>query len=279
MKVLSLFDGISAGQVALERAGIECDYFSSEIDKYAIKVTQANYPDTIQLGDVTQLKNQPCDLLLAGSPCQGFSFAGKQLNFNDERSKLFFEFVRIKEESAPKYFLLENVRMKQEYQDIISDILGVSPIKINSALVSGQNRTRLYWTNIPFLRPNDRGIEFKDILETDVDKKYYVSQHQLSRLVLGDLVRAGGVCFQNPGKEMSKCPCLMARHYKGISGRDYYPAVIEPDGLRKLAPEECEKLQTFPVGYTKGISDTQRFKSLGNSWTVDVISQILKGTK
>jgi site-specific DNA-cytosine methylase len=276
MKVLSLFDGISAGQLALQRAGIKCDYYASEIDKYAIKVTQANYPDTTQLGDVTQIKNQSCDLLLAGSPCQGFSFAGKQLNFNDERSKLFFEFVRIKEESAPKYFLLENVRMKQEYQDIISDILGVPPIKINSALVSGQNRTRLYWTNIPFIRPNDRGIEFKDVLEADVDKKYYVSQHQLSRLVLGDLVRAGGVCFQNPGKEMSKCPCLMARHYKGISGRNYYPAVVEPDGLRKLAPEECEKLQTFPVGYTKGISDTQRFKSLGNAWTVDIVAHILR---
>jgi site-specific DNA-cytosine methylase len=279
MKVLSLFDGISAGQVALERVGISCDYYASEIDRYAIKVTQANYPDTTQLGDVTQIKNQSCDLLLAGSPCQGFSFAGKQLNFEDERSKLFFEFLRIKEESSPKYFLLENVKMKQEYQDVISKLVGVQPIKINSALVSGQNRTRLYWTNIPFLIPNDKGIEFKDILETGVDKKYYVSERQLGRLDLGNLSRAGGVCFQHPGKEMSKCPCLMARHYKGISGREYYPVVMETDGLRKLSPEECEKLQTFPVGYTKSVSDTQRYKALGNSWSVDIISRILKGTR
>ena len=277
MKVLSLFDGISAGQVALERAGIECDYYASEIDKYAIKVTQANYPGTTQLGDVTQLKNQPCDLLLAGSPCQGFSFAGKQLNFDDDRSKLFFEFIRIKEESQPEFFLLENVRMKQEYQDVISNLLGVEPIKINSSLVSGQNRTRLYWTNIPFSPPTDRGIQFKDILETDVDKRFYVTEHHLSRIVLGDLTRVGGVCFKHPGKEMSKCPCLMARHYKGISGREYYPAVVEPDGLRKLSPEECEKLQTFPVGYTDHVSNTQRFKSLGNSFTVDVIASIVSG--
>lgn len=278
MKVLSLFDGISAGQVALESAGITCDYYASEIDKYAIKVTQANYPDTIQLGDVTQLKNQPCDLLLAGSPCQGFSFAGKQLNFDDERSKLFFEFLRIKEESSPEFFLLENVKMKQEYQDVISKLVGVEPIKINSSLVSGQNRTRLYWTNIPFTVPTDKNIQFKDILE-NADKKYYVSQKQLERLAIGDLSRAGGVCFKRPGKEMNKCPCLMARHYKGISGRDYYPVVVEPDGLRKLSPEECEKLQTFPRGYTKSVSDTQRFKALGNSWTVDIISHILKGTQ
>ena len=277
MKVLSLFDGISAGQVALERAGIECDYYASEIDKYAIKVTQANYPGTTQLGDVTQLKNQPCDLLLAGSPCQGFSFAGKQLNFDDDRSRLFFEFIRIKEESQPEFFLLENVRMKQEYQDVISNLLGVEPIKINSSLVSGQNRTRLYWTNIPFSSPADKGIQFKDILETGVDKRFYVTEHHLSRIVLGDLTRVGGVCFKHPGKEMSKCPCLMARHYKGISGREYYPAVVEPDGLRKLSPEECEKLQTFPVGYTDHVSNTQRFKSLGNSFTVDVIASIVSG--
>lgn len=153
INVLSLFDGISCGQVALERAGIKVNnYFASEIDKHAIKVTQSNYPNTIQIGDVTKVKGADLpkiDLLIGGSPCQGFSFAGKQLNFNDIRSKLFFEFVRLLEETKPKYFLLENVKMKKEYQNIITEYLEVEPITINSNLLSAQNRTRYYWTNIP----------------------------------------------------------------------------------------------------------------------------------
>ena len=168
--VLSLFDGVSCGQIALNRIGIKYDnYFASEIDKHAIKVTQANFPNTIQLGDVTKVKVSDLpkiDLLIGGSPCQGFSFAGKQLNFDDTRSKLFFEFVRLKNELQPKYFLLENVKMKREYQDIISSYLGVKPIIINSNLVSAQNRVRYYWTNIPTKGlPNDRGILLKDITE------------------------------------------------------------------------------------------------------------------
>ena len=180
MNVLSLFDGISCGQIALERAGIKVDnYFASEIDKYAIKVTQKNYPNTIQLGDVCNIKCNELpkiDLLIGGSPCQGFSFAGKQLNFNDPRSKLFFEFVRILKEVKPKYFLLENVKMKKEYQNVISEHLGVEPIEINSALVSAQDRKRLYWTNIPNInKPDDKGILLSDILETEVDDKYYIN--------------------------------------------------------------------------------------------------------
>lgn len=168
--VLSLFDGMSCGQIALNRVGIEYDnYFASEIDKHAIKVTQTNYPNTIQLGDVREIKaeNLPkIDLLIGGSPCQGFSFAGKQLNFDDPRSKLFFEYVRLKNELNPKYFLLENVKMKKEYQDIISSYLGVEPIMINSNLVSAQNRVRYYWTNIPVIGlPNDKGVLLKDITE------------------------------------------------------------------------------------------------------------------
>ena len=170
INVLSLFDGISCGQIALERAGVEVEnYFASEIDKHAIKVTQANYPNTKQLGDVrnvTAEKLPKIDLLIGGSPCQGFSFAGKQLNFDDPRSKLFFEFVRLKNELQPKYFLLENVKMKKEYQDIISSYLGVEPIMINSNLVSAQNRVRYYWTNIPVKGlPKDRCILLKDITE------------------------------------------------------------------------------------------------------------------
>jgi len=173
MNVLSLFDGMSCGQLALQRAGFEVDrYMACEIDKYGMQVTRKNFPNTIQMGDVCALKGEnlpPIDLLMGGSPCQGFSFAGKQLNFEDPRSALFFEFVRLLKETKPKYFLLENVRMKQEYQDVISEHLGVKPIMINSALVSAQNRVRLYWTNIPgLIQPEDKGIVLKDILESGV---------------------------------------------------------------------------------------------------------------
>jgi len=170
LNVLSLFDGISCGQVALNNVGIKVNnYFASEIDKHAIKVTQSNYPNTKQIGDVTKVKANDLpkiDLLMGGSPCQGFSFAGKQLNFEDPRSKLFFEYVRLKNELNPKYFLLENVRMKKEYKDIISSYLGVEPIMINSNLVSAQNRVRYYWTNIPVKGlPNDKDVLLKDITE------------------------------------------------------------------------------------------------------------------
>ena len=180
MNVLSLFDGISCGQLALQRAGIKVDkYYASEIDKNPIQITQKNYPNTIQIGDVSNVdgkKYKGIDLLIGGSPCQGFSIAGKQLNFIDPRSRLFFEFVRILEEAKPKYFLLENVKMKQEYRDIISKYLGVEPIEINSSLVSAQNRKRLYWTNIPNIeKPKDKGILLNTILENEVDEKYYIN--------------------------------------------------------------------------------------------------------
>ena len=174
MNVLSLFDGMSCGRLALDRLGIEVDqYYAAEIDKYAIQVTQENWPETIQLGDVTQIKGKDLpkiDLILAGSPCQGFSFAGKQLAFDDPRSALFFEFVRILKECSPKYFLLENVKMKKEFLNIITQQVGAEPILINSALVSAQNRQRYYWTNIPGVeQPENRGIVLRDILETNPD--------------------------------------------------------------------------------------------------------------
>lgn len=197
LKVLSLFDGMSCGQLALQRLGIEVDtYYASEIDKYAIQVTQANFPETIQVGDVCNLKAedyQDVDLILAGSPCQGFSFAGKQLAFDDPRSALFFEFIRLLKEIKPKYFLLENVRMKQQFQDVITeqvsacypefeggDLFGsqIKPILINSALLSAQNRQRLYWTNIPNIeQPEDKGIVLRDILEDDVEDHYLAGEH------------------------------------------------------------------------------------------------------
>ena len=181
MNVLSLFDGSACTRVALDRLRIPVTrYYASEVDKYAIKVAMKNYPDIVQVGDVCNLHTEKgiwwsskrgidpikIDLLVGGSPCQGFSFAGKQLNFDDPRSKLFWEYVRLLKELKPKYFLLENVRMKQEYQDVISDALGVKPIAINSRLLSAQNRQRLYWTNIPNVtQPEDKGLVLQDILE------------------------------------------------------------------------------------------------------------------
>ena len=181
MKVLSLFDGMSCGMIALDRLGIKVDtYYASEVDKYAIQVSQKNYPEIIQIGDVCDIKAedyQDIDLILSGSPCQGFSFAGKQLAFDDPRSSLFFEFVRLLKEIKPKYFLLENVNMKKEFLDVISEQVsscypelpfGIERIKINSALVSAQNRVRWYWTNIPGVdQPEQRGIVLRDILETN----------------------------------------------------------------------------------------------------------------
>tara|TARA_R100000541_G_scaffold45288_1_gene52294 strand:+ start:1786 stop:3261 length:1476 start_codon:yes stop_codon:yes gene_type:complete len=181
MKVLSLFDGMSCGQIALHELGIPVDeYYASEIDKYAISIAQKNFPNTIQLGDVRTIKGKDLpeiDLLMGGSPCQGFSFAGKQLNFDDPRSALFFEFLRVLKEVKPQYFLLENVRMKKEYQDVITAHMGVEPIMINSALVSAQNRVRLYWTNIPNVeQPEDRGLVLGDILDDFVEFKYYAGK-------------------------------------------------------------------------------------------------------
>ena len=182
MNVLSLFDGMSCGRIALERLGIPVDnYYASEIDKYAIQVSQANYPDIIQVGDVTELDLSTLpkiDLVMGGSPCQGFSFAGKQLAFDDPRSALFFEFHKAISYLQPKYFLLENVRMKKEYLDIISEYMGVEPIFINSSLVSAQSRQRYYWTNIPGIeQPEERGIVLRDILEDQVGSEHYVGDN------------------------------------------------------------------------------------------------------
>ena len=185
MKVLSLFDGMSCGRIALDQLGIPVEkYYASEIDKYAMQVSAANYPDIEQVGDICNLDPkdyQDVDLMLAGSPCQGFSFAGKQLAFDDPRSALFFEFIRLLKAIKPKYFLLENVRMKKEFLQVISEQVsecypeipfGIEPIFINSSLLSAQSRQRYYWTNIPGIQqPEDRGIVLRDILETETDER------------------------------------------------------------------------------------------------------------
>lgn len=378
IKVLSLFDGMSCGQLALQRLGIEVDtYYASEIDKYAIQVTQANFPNTIQIGDVCNVDPkdfEDIDLITCGSPCQGFSFAGKQLAFDDPRSALFFEFIRILKEIKPKYFLLENVRMKQEFQDIITDQVSlcypefqggdlfggkIKPSLINSALVSAQNRLRLYWTNIPNIeQPIDKNIILEDILIKQDTESYALSDLANKRAKDNPRSRA----FK-PGQE--KSGALLANQYKqstdslyalkepkqvgvavDINGHDILKRVYSPEGKsptlntmgggnrepkvlsgawrarsyddkgqrvkwkeskpkqmlelrkdqksnsigsvqkdsvvvqdlswRKLLPLECERLQTVPDNYTNHVSNSQRFKMLGNGWTIDVIAHILK---
>lgn len=309
MNVLSLFDGMSCGRLALDRAGVPVDnYYASEIDRHAIDVGRRNWPKNIYLGDVTKvtrkmwredwLEENPIDLLMGGSPCQGFSMAGRRLNFDDPRSKLFFEYVRLLKEFKPKYFLLENVRMKQEAQDVITEYLGVEPVAINSSLLSAQNRYRLYWTNIPFEMPEDRGLKLKDILEdgwvTDRDKshcldanyfkggnlKQYFEKHRRQLVFSADgLCHVGDADLKGHGYNRrvyhpeGKSPALAA-----ASGGNLEPKVLASDTeWRKLTPLECERLQTVPDGYTEGVSNTQRYRMLGNGWTVDVIAHILKG--
>jgi len=314
MNVLSLFDGMSCGQIALDKLGIKVDnYFASEIDKHAIKVALKNYPKTRHVGSVEFVNgsNFPkIDLLIGGSPCQGFSFAGKQLNFEDPRSKLFFEFVRVLKETKPKYFFLENVKMKKEYQNIISEYLGCEPVIINSSLVSAQNRVRLYWTNIPNItQPSDKGVLVKDITLDDSDKigamrgRYIVDGKRQDYKM-----KTAGMTTQRiklRKDEKSNCITTVSKdNYlvklfntnpsgNGMNGWVYHtnaksPTVttnkgegnkISHDGVwyRKLTPIECERLQTVPDNYTDCVSNSQRYKMLGNGWTVDVIAHIFKG--
>ena len=280
MKVLSLFDGISCGMVALERAGIPVDtYYASEIDKNAIAISQKNYPNIIRLGDVTKWREwdipwAEIDLLIGGSPCQGFSFAGKQLNFNDPRSKLFFEFVdilnHIRKHKPNVKFLLENVKMKAEWQDVISGYLGVKPIRINSSLVSAAKRDRLYWANFDVEMPDDKGITFDDInqhstdwlSDTYIDKVSKWNAHQ-------DPITNTTFIGTN-----SKLPCLTARGYN----QSHSGMILISDGnkYRYLTNNEGELAMTLPVDYTAGITDRERARCIGNGWTVDVIAHILK---
>ncbi len=368
MNVLSLFDGMSCTQIALNRVGIKYDnYFASEIDKPAMKVTMANYPNTIQLGDVKNVFAKdlpPIGLIVGGSPCQGFSFAGKMLAFDDPRSALFFEFVRILNEARAinpdVKFLLENVRMKKEHELIISRYLGVAPIEIDSALVSGQSRKRNYWTNIssePYglfgdmqctiPQPKDKGILLKDILETDVPEKYYLSDKMLEYFKNRPANFNGGKVNirDKDGKastltksmsavdisdnfvidslpsiiqrsiENEKATTLDANYYKmggvryGVSRQlveqtntitqkprgynkggnftEKSPSLTSHSwehnnyvgNIRRLTPTECERVQTVDDGFTAHVSDTQRYKMLGNGMTVDVIGHILKHLK
>lgn len=269
INVLSLFDGMSCGQIALNRAGIRYkNYFASEIDRHAITVTKHNYPKTVHIGDVAKVKSETLpeiDLLIGGSPCQGFSFAGKKLNFEDFRSKLFFEYVRLLKELKPKYFLLENVRMNKQSCDVISSILGVEPVMINSNLVSAHHRPRLYWTNINFPVPEDRNITLKDILEETSVPSLVLKGKGLNKLNR-PRNRVTDIRTEN------KSPCLLASQYCKPTD-----AVIFFDGecYRYPSRTEMERLQTVPEGYTCAVKYNDAAKMLGNGWTVDVISHIL----
>ena len=276
INVLSLFDGISCGRVALERAGVPvANYYASEIDKYAIKVSQSNYPDIMQLGDIRNIRScdlPEIDLLIGGSPCQGFSFAGKQLNFEDPRSSLFFEYVRLLNELSPKYFLLENVVMKKGYQDIISEQIGVRPIMINSSLVSAQNRKRLYWTNIPNItQPEDKNIKLNDI----IDNNFY-STREKSYCI--DANYGKGTNFRRYFFCGSRQLILEKGYTPSLMNKENANLIMKNDGnrWRKLSAIECEVLQTLPPDYTYGIPNTQRYKCIGNGWTIDIVDHFFK---
>jgi len=290
MNVLSLFDGMSCGQLAINKAGFKINnYFASEIDKYCIKVTQSNFTNTIQLGDVTKidLKSLPkIDLLIGGSPCQGFSFIGNQLNFEHHESKLFFDFVRILNEIKPKYFLLENVKMKKEHEVIISRYLNVEPILINSSLLSAQNRERNYWTNIMnskdlfglnvcnIPQPKDKNLLLKDIIQPacEVDKKYFLSKKMLSYLKLETNIYCKSV---KPKELNQKSFCIVKN--EGLVRTSNF--IYQNNKLRKLTTIEIERLQTVQDNYTNFVCETQRRRMLGNGMTIDIIAYILKFMK
>lgn len=267
LKVLSLFDGISCGQVALTQLGFEVDYSASEIDKNAIEVTMYNFPETKHLGDVTQLsvKNGQFDLLIGGSPCQSFSIAGNREGFEGE-SGLFYEYVRILKEAKPKYFLLENVKMKEEWQDIITKALqDIYPetyvININSKLVSAQLRNRFYWTNIPNVQqPEDRKILLQSILESGF------TDREKARAILESESR--------PLRNKEK----MYRRYKqaGFTTIVYENSIEDKENIRYFTQTELERLQTLPEGYTKIHKRDIAAGLIGDGWTVEVIKHILK---
>lgn len=282
INVLSLFDGISCGHIALDKAGIPINkYYASEIDKYAIKVTNKNYPETINLGDVTtvngELFTEKIDLLIGGSPCQGFSQAGKMKNFDDPRSKLFWEYVRILQEVKPKYFLLENVVMKQEWQDIISEALGVKPIMIDSSLTSAATRKRLYWTNIPGVgQPEDLGITFGGIRERNVSEgSIYYTDKGLDWIRRHE--KRTGKTLRIIG-DSDKMQMLEASMYKKYSSQRFF-GIDDTHGLRYITVTECERCMNVPDGYTDCCSNTQRYKQLGNGWEVNTITHIFRTLK
>jgi DNA-cytosine methyltransferase len=326
IKVLSLFDGIGTGRLALHNLGIPVHtYYTSEIDPYAIRIASHHFPDTHQLSPIEGILPSPTcdiDLVMGGSPCQGFSIAGKGLNFNHPQSKLFFDFVDLVDKIKPKYVLLENVKMRKEWVDIITNYMGLEPVLINSSHFSAQDRKRYYWTNIPFDKTMPECLDIvEDILEDSVDVKYVtditrtvkILDHEVSRKKIAYIGTdsQGNRIYKIHNKSVTLCgmsgglgaktglyalPCLTpdrvekrqnGRRFKPPGSKFYTLTALDKHGIltdhfiRKLTPLECERLQTFPPNYTalSGISDNQRYRMLGNSWTLKVIEHILKGLK
>lgn len=306
MNVLSLFDGISCGQLALERAGVKVDnYFASEIDENAIQITMKNHPNTVQLGNVTNWREwdlPTIDLVIGGSPCQGFSRQGTQLNFKHPQSKLFFEFVDVLNHVKPKYFLLENVFMKTEWRKVINDYLGLPFIELNSKLLSAQNRPRLYWTNIPFNLPTDAGIILKDILD-EVSTKGFIEHEgllfdpsiseqsrNLVEVINGEVrvsqtVKQGYIVAEDGDGINLSFPTSKSRRGRVIKQKSSTLdtacnlCVLHNGTVRRYTIEEMEKLQTLPPGYTEGLLPKNRMKAIGNGWTVDIIAHIFSSLK
>lgn len=276
MNILSLFDGISCGRVALERAGIHVDgYYASEIEPNAIKVTQHNFPDTIQLGDVRNVKASDLpkiDLLIGGSPCQSISTLGKMDGMEGE-SGLFYEYLRLLHETKPKWFLLENVRGHKKAVNEITEQMGVEPVLVNSALVSAQQRRRLYWTNIPFEQPEDKGIVLRDILEPGIPKQAVLTPGRL-RWLMSEKGQAS-VAKRYTNIDPIKAGALTVR-----AEQSWNSTYVTREGqITRLTVKEYERLQTLPDGYTDGISPTQAYRAIGNAWTVDVVAHIFSGIK
>jgi DNA (cytosine-5)-methyltransferase 3A len=286
MKVLSLFDGISCARVALERVGIPVEtYYASEIDKYAIQISGKNWPDINHIGDVRDVARkiedfgmEPIDIIMGGSPCTDLSIIKSKTRegLQGKQSNLFFEYVKILRMVKPKYFLLENnYSMMDEARNIISQELGVLPIMIDSSLVSCQDRKRYYWTNIPAItQPLDKGLVLGDILEQNVDVKYYYNLpfdfHGEDKKVCATLN------FKN--HEMHKRvfnPKYKVGTLTTCGGGNTQKKVYQNGRVRKLTPLEYERCQTLPDNYTAGVADGHRYSTCGNGWTVDVIAHIL----
>jgi DNA (cytosine-5)-methyltransferase 3A len=295
--VLSLFDGISCARVALDRAGIPVKtYYASEVDKFAIAVSTKNYPDIVRLGDVREVKGlTDIDLLIGGSPCQDLSIAKKgRQGLDGDRSGLFWEYVRILHETKPRWFILENVAsMPKKDRDIITREMGVEPVMFNASLVSAQSRKRLFWTNISFTMPEDRGILLKDILQPDgeVDerivvggKAYCLTANTTETGIRNSverkhrtLVKVGHIGTSDGQANRVYSPdgksCTLSANGGGLGAKT---GLYQTGGtIRKLTPVECERLQSLPDGYTAGIVMTNRYKCLGNAFNVEVIAHIL----
>lgn len=285
MKVLSLFDGISCARVALERAGIPVElYYASEIDKYAIQVSSKNYPDINHIGsvtdfDVNEYDYNDIDLLIGGSPCQDLSISKSKTRkgLDGTKSSLFYDYVRILREVKPEWFILENVAsMSDESRDIISKELGVEPIELNAKDFSAQNRARYFWTNIPVKQPTElSSLVIEDILESEVDEKYYYSGFpveikDVTKNVIGTIGVAGHDILKRIYNRNSKSATVTT-----CAGGNTQHKIIHNARVRKLTPVEYERLQGLPTDYTKGISDSQRYKCCGNAFNVDVVAHIL----